>query len=84
MSNEKEIPNNPTILVKYAAIGSADMQITVENASPSQIWAACKMLEHFANDMYRMQQAQAQGNPPQSPLTVARTLDHLSKAKGRQ
>jgi len=76
-----ETPKLPIIHVEFVALGSADMKIRVENCSPPQIWATAHMLELFADDMYRAQQAMQAQSVTGSQLAVARSIpqDHMGK-----
>lgn len=76
MSNEKEI-RKPSVHIEWNDMNSAELQVRVENVSPAQIWAAVQMLQHFADDMYRMQTTPQPSNKPD--IAIVRTLDHLRK-----
>jgi hypothetical protein len=71
---DKETPKLPFVHIEFEGV---DIKVAVQNATPGQIWAACHMLEMFADDLYR-----AQHTPqPSTGIAVARTLDHLPKGR---
>jgi hypothetical protein len=77
MTDEQEAPEvvKPSCIVKWDAPGSAEITVEIDGCTPPQLWAAAKMIEHFANELY------ANGRTEQMAAQIREQLENQGIAQ---
>jgi hypothetical protein len=56
----KDDPIKPSCIARWEGPGSAEITVEIDGCTPAQLWAAARLIERFADDLYTQSQIDAQ------------------------